>query len=170
MRTRTIPAQITTVEDKIAGNLSLTQILILMVPVFFTTIVFALFPPTMLLTGYKLVLTLISAVICLILAMRVKGKVVANWLVILARYNLRPKYFVFNKNDHYLQTLYVPEDRKATTAASRVEKTKKKTTTHVFGIQELLQFNHLLAKEKLNVRFKTAKKGGLHVAFQKVAK
>ena len=41
MRTTVIPAQITTVEDKIAGSLNLTQILILMIPVFWATIVYA---------------------------------------------------------------------------------------------------------------------------------
>jgi len=35
MRTRVIPAQITTVEDKIVGNLNLMQMAILMVPIFF---------------------------------------------------------------------------------------------------------------------------------------
>jgi hypothetical protein len=37
MRTRVIPAQITTVEDRIAGNLNLTQILLLMIPVILGT-------------------------------------------------------------------------------------------------------------------------------------
>ncbi len=36
-----------TVEDKIAGNFSLTQIIILLTPVLFTTLVYTFLPPTM---------------------------------------------------------------------------------------------------------------------------
>ena len=99
MRSKPIPAQITTVEDKIAGNLNLTQIMLLMVPVFFTTAAYAVFPPTMQLAIYKIPLVLVVLVLSLILSMRIKGKVVLNWLVILLRYNTRPRYYLFNKND-----------------------------------------------------------------------
>src|SRR3989344_8530921 len=99
MRSQPIPAQITTVEDKIAGNLNLTQIILLMVPVFFTTAAYAVFPPQMHLAVYKFPLVLIVLFVSLILSMRIKGKVVLNWLVILIQYNVRPRYYLFNKND-----------------------------------------------------------------------
>jgi len=78
MRTTVIPAQITTVEDKIAGNLNITQIIILMIPIFLTTILFAFVPPVMKLVWYKIPLILIVLFICLILAWRIKGRVVLN--------------------------------------------------------------------------------------------
>ena len=53
MKVRSIPAQITTVEDKIAGNLNLTQILLLMIPVFWLMIVYTIFPPYMEFSVYK---------------------------------------------------------------------------------------------------------------------
>ena len=116
MRTTIIPAQITTVEDKIAGNLNLTQILILMVPVFITAVIFALIPPTIKLVGYKLILILFLAIICLILALRVKGRVLFNWLLILSQFKLRPKIFVFNKNDNYLREMEIEVFKKKTKA------------------------------------------------------
>ncbi len=56
MRTRIIPAQITTVEDKIAGSLSMTQILIMMIPVGLTAVIYVLLAPSMKLVSYKLIL------------------------------------------------------------------------------------------------------------------
>jgi len=82
MRTTVIPAQITTVEDKIAGNLNITQILILMVPVFWTTIVYTLFSPVMRLAWYKIPLVIVVLFLCLILSLRIKGKVLVEWLLV----------------------------------------------------------------------------------------
>jgi hypothetical protein len=56
MRSTVIPAQITTVEDKITGNLSLTQIILLIIPVFILTILFSLVPPVMKLGIFKTIL------------------------------------------------------------------------------------------------------------------
>src|ERR1035437_7132403 len=103
MRTTVIPAQITTVEDKIAGSLNMTQVMLLMVPVIFTTIAYAILPPRMHIEAYKIVLVLIVLLISLILSLRIKGKVVLSWLVILFTYNVRARYYVFNKNDIFLR-------------------------------------------------------------------
>ena len=105
MRTRVIPAQITTVEDKIAGNLNITQIGLLMVPIFFGTLVYMLFPPIMYIAWYKLAVILFVLFISVLLALRIKGKVVLHWVIILIQYNLRPKYYLFNKNDDYARTM-----------------------------------------------------------------
>ena len=83
MKTTIIPAQITTVEDKIAGNLNLTQIIILMIPVLWTAFVYVGLPPATKLSLYKLPLILLVVFVCMTLALRIKGKVVYNWLFIL---------------------------------------------------------------------------------------
>ena len=54
MRTTIIPAQITTVEDKIAGSLNMTQTLIMMFPVLWTALVYILLFPSMKLTSFNL--------------------------------------------------------------------------------------------------------------------
>lgn len=45
MRMTVVPAQITTVEDRIIGNLGFSQILLLIVPLFVSAGVFVLLPP-----------------------------------------------------------------------------------------------------------------------------
>ena len=44
MRSTVIPAQITTVEDKIAGNFNLVQILLMMAPVLIATLLYTIIP------------------------------------------------------------------------------------------------------------------------------
>ncbi len=63
MKTQVIPAQITTIEDKIAGNFSLTQILLLMFPVFWAAAVYTLLSPSLQLAWYKLPVILIVQLI-----------------------------------------------------------------------------------------------------------
>ena len=78
MRSQVIPAQITTVEDKIAGDFSLTQIMLLLSPVLIATFIYAFLPPTMMLVWYKLALALFFVVVCLTLTKQVKGKIIAS--------------------------------------------------------------------------------------------
>src|SRR5450830_86906 len=99
MRTTIIPAQITTVEDKIAGSLNMTQILILMFPVLWTATIYILCMPSMKLTPYKLGLIFLAVIVCITLSLRIKEKIVAEWLGVFFTYHLRPKYWLYNKND-----------------------------------------------------------------------
>src|SRR3990167_7044697 len=108
MRSTVIPAQITTVEDRIAGNLNLTQMILLIIPVLWTMVVYILLFPTMQFATYKLPIIGLVTIFCLFLAIRVKGKVVIQWLIILLRYNLRPKYYLFDKNEAYLRDIDLP--------------------------------------------------------------
>ncbi len=103
MKTTVVPAQVTTVEDKIAGNLSFSQLLLMTIPVFVSGALFALFPPMMNVTLFKILVCTVLAIICLTLAIRIKGKLIAQWLGIMMRYNARPRFYVFNKNEVYLR-------------------------------------------------------------------
>lgn len=169
MRTRVIPAQITTVEDKIAGNFSLTQIIILLTPVLFTTLVYALLPPTMMFVLYKLFLAIVFLIICIILAIRVKGKIIASWIVVMSRFNLRPKHYVFNKNEVFMRRVFKPKLEKIS-ENKIVDVVEDKKVFLVPSIKDLLQLNHLIQNKGFNLSYKTGKKGGLHVAFEKVSK
>lgn len=173
MRTTVIPAQITTVEDKIAGSLNLTQIIILMMPVFWTTLVYAIFPPYMHLAWYKLPVVLAVAVLCLILSLRIKGKVVVNWLAVLIRYNLRPKYYLFNKNDSYLRELYMPEFEKKEWSFLKLYKTKKverrkaiKIKASSFGMKELMGLRAFINNPNYSISLKPDRRGGLYVSLE----
>lgn len=103
MRTTIIPAQVTTVEDKITGNLSVMQLLLLTLPVFASGILFVALPPFFSYAVYKIVVLVSFVVLCAALAVRIKGKIILQWLIVLLRFNLRPKYYIFDVNDTYLR-------------------------------------------------------------------
>jgi hypothetical protein len=170
MRTQIIPAQITTIEDRIAGNFSLTQILILLAQVFLATIVFVILPPVMVLTWLKVSIILTFGVFSTTLAIRIKGKLVVHWIVILLKYNIRPKYYVFNKNDVIYRKQFLPS--KAETNKEKVEKvtSKSKKVSATVAVPYLIQLEELINNKEYDVRFRTGKKGGLNVAFEKITK
>ena len=170
MRNTVIPAQITTVEDKIAGNLNLTQIFILMVPIFWTTFLFAFLPPTMKLVMYKLPLIISVFVACLILSIRIKGRVVLNWLFILFKFNSRPGFYVFNKNDTYLRNVDMPllDNKKLVKATKRIKVLKNEVDE--LAEAESVKFLHAIANQNTSLSFKLGKQGGLHVAFEQIKK
>ena len=171
MRTTVIPAQITTVEDKIAGSLNLTQIIILMIPVIWTTVVFSILPPRLHFTWYKFPIILIVLFTCLILSLRIRGNVVLNWLVVLLRYNTRAKYYLFNKNDSYLRDIVLPESKRETTKLTRRAQAKKEAQrlSPSIAIAELIKAEKLLKNGKYSIIFRQ-KKGGLNVAFEQIQK
>jgi len=172
MRTRVIPAQITTVEDKIVGNLNLMQIMMLMAPVFFMTLIYAVFPPSMSFVAYKLTLSVIFFVICITLSLRIKGKIVIHWLSILIRYNLRAKYYIYNKNESYLRTLHLPTTNKTPVAEKKLLKAKarKKIKPAIYRIKNLVSLENMIGNDEVDFRYKIGKKGGLNVAFEQIKK
>ena len=119
MKMTVVPAQVTTVEDRIIGNLGFSQILLLIVPVFTATGIFTLLPPFMGGALYKYVLMGVVALLFGLLSIRIKGKILASWLVTILRYNLRPKYYLFNKNvttnrEEYYSKIPTPEIKEST--------------------------------------------------------
>ena len=166
MRTTVIPAQITTVEDKIAGNLSFMQVFILMIPVFFSTLIYVMFIPVMKLEIYKVILMSISLLTCSVLAFRFKGKIVLNWLIILITYNLRPKYYVFNKNDIFQRDIVLDIKQNLT----KTIKLKTSKTKHKSLVKDIKQIEKYLKNEKYGLTVKPNKKGGFYVAYNEIAK
>lgn len=153
MRTTIIPAQITTVEDKIAGSLNMTQILILMFPVLWTALIYILFAPAMKLVPYKLGLIGVVIMVCLILVIRIKDKIVAEWLGVVLRYQFRPKYWLYNKNDIANRIIDIPDipdiaisKRKTTKKASSDQKTE-------INISDLVRLEQLIDSGNVAVRY-----------------
>lgn len=172
MRSKPIPAQITTVEDKIAGNLNLTQIMLLMIPVFFTTAAYAVFPPRMHLAIYKFPLVLVVLLVCLILSLRIKGKVVLNWLVILLRYNIRPRYYLYNKNEVMFRTLDMPvfEKKQRKLFKKAPAKQEKIAAIQAFGLHDLAKLQNVMNDPNYSFVLKAGKKGGFNVSVGQVQK
>jgi len=170
MKIQRIPAQITTVEDKIAGNLNLTQITLLILPIFVFVIVYAVCAPSMHFEWYKVPLFLIIGSVFPILAIRIKEKLILDWLTILFRYNTRPKYYVFNKNDLYQRTVDpLPVERNH--KKQKVHKTEeKKTTSSVVSIGDLVRLEGVLTNPGYSFSIKSQKKGAYSIAFEQKQK
>src|SRR5687768_13535642 len=103
MRISIVPAQITTVEDKIAGNVSVQQAMFLGVPILFGFIIALVFPPSGQFVAYKIAIVLGLFVICGSLAIRIKDRIVAQWLKLFVIYSARPLHYIYDKNSTYLR-------------------------------------------------------------------
>jgi putative ribosome biogenesis GTPase RsgA len=161
MRTTIIPAQITTVEDKIAGNLNFTQLILLVIPLIINCLVYTLLPERMHLNQYKIVLMLTSFFIFAVLAFRIKGKILINWLILIVQYNLRPKYYIFNKNDLSGRKIEITLGKKEADAkTTKVTITKESST-----FSDLASLEKLLTKKTASIKFKP-NKGGIYVAVE----
>ena len=168
MKMTVVPAQVTTVEDRIIGNLGFSQILLLIVPVFAAAGIFLLLPPFMGGALYKYVIMGVVALLFGLLSIRIKGKILASWLVTVLRYNLRPKYYLFNKNvttgrDEYHGKAVAPEAKEATE-----KKPVKKTSLNQLDIPTTARILATIENPATNFRLETGKKGNLHVRFTEI--
>lgn len=167
MRSTIVPAQVTTVEDKIAGSLGISQILLLTVPIFGGSALFVLLPPFFNYAPYKIAMILCFAVFCGLLAIRIKGKILLSWLVITLQYNLRPRYYVFDKNDAHLRDM---NTAKITIDESETVKAKKPQRHRLpqLSTVDLMRVEELIANPEANLHIKTNRKGELSVHFTEV--
>lgn len=169
MKVTVVPAQVTTVEDRIIGNLGFSQMLLMIIPVFVSAGLFALLPPFMGSTLYKYVIMVILAFVCCILAIRIKGKIIAFWLVTILRYNVRPKYYLFNKNTTALRQEYVPVVELQTD--SKTDEVKKERTARPrLNTPETAKVLATIENPAAKFRFETTKKGGLNVRLTEIEK
>lgn len=167
MRTTIIPAQITTVEDKIAGDLTIYQIFLLLLPIFFGGFLYISFPPYTQFVEYKIVMFLILSLISATLAVRVKEKMIISWGIVLLRFVARPKYFVFNKNDLFLREVIqkekAPVIQQALTQNNvKVEKIQQLEDTEIYRLEQLM------TQSNGDISFIFQKKGGINVSFSKI--
>jgi hypothetical protein len=169
MRTTIVPAQITTVEDRIAGRLGLSQLLLLISPIFGGSAVFVVLPPFFSYAAYKVVLIVCVAALSALLAIRIKGKILLFWAIVLLRYNARPKYFIFNANSLYSREIVsrdiISEEESAEETQAQEVVTGRRIT---LSAAERAQIEELLANPAANIHFTTTKKGELRVHLTEV--
>lgn len=150
MRTTIIPAQITTVEDTIAGNLNLTQILLLISSLFINTFIYSFLPARLAFTTYKIPFMVLVFASCIVLSLRIKQRIVLNWLVILATYAIRPHLYLFNKNAEFTRQIILHKEKP--------QKVRSKVITPVVQTQKRLSipfdYTSLIRNPSLNIRFK----------------
>jgi len=167
MKTTTVPAQVTTVEDKIAGSLSMSQLLLLATPIFLSGLIYIIFPPNMKFTAFKLVLSGILFLICLALAVRVKGVIVLSWLFVILRYNLRPRYYLFDKNDSYQREATETIEQENTKQTKEVKKAEIKTQPNL-DLPKRVKLEQVISNPRAKLQFITNRKGGLNVHITEV--
>ena len=166
MKTTVVPAQVTTVEDKIAGNLNFTQLLLLTTPVFLSGALFAFLPSFMNMTSYKIVICAVLVFVFASLAIRIKGKILLVWISIISRYNLRPRYYIFDKNSSHLrehkQSMIEAE------APAAVAKTTRRRPLINIPTPSVVRIEDVIADPRAKFHLKVNKKGGLGVYIQEI--
>ena len=167
MKTTVVPAQITSVEDRIAGNLSFKQLILLVAPVFVSTALFVFLPPFTKYHLYKVIVSLLIASICLILAVRIRGRLVVEWIGTLSAYNLRPRYYVFNKNSVAGRKIPPPIKKQPKPVEAKEPKAVPLPQL-AFNTGEVMSFENTLSNPDADFYFLRSKKGGLRVHIKEV--
>jgi hypothetical protein len=168
MKTSVVPAQVTTVEDKIAGNLNLTQLLLLATPIFVSSGVYIIFPPLLHLTLAKVILCFLIFVAFGILSIRVRGKILLTWMVLILRYRLRPRYYIFNKNDLHLRNSTDESPQPALADENSVQKVVKRLPIFSLPTAELVRLETAISDPRANFNFSANRKGGLDVRITQI--
>ncbi len=168
MRATAVPAQVTTVEDRIIGNLSFSQTILIVGPLFLSAALFAILPPFMHSSPYKYLLSGTAMFVGGLLAIRIKGKIVALWIATLLRYNLRPKYYLFNKNSVAMREQYEAHRETEKKQPEAKELPQHKPNLPRLSVPETVRTLMAIENPAANLRFETNKKGGLHVRLTEV--
>lgn len=161
MRSTVVPAQVTTVEDRIAGNLGLSQLLLLLIPVFAGSILYVLLPPFFGYHEYKVVLLVLLATVCGTLAIRIKGQILLLWIIAIVKYNRRPRYFVYSKNSTHTREQPLPLAQEA--EQSPEPAMKASLALPQLSTAELVRVEEVLTNPQAKVHFTTNRKGELRV-------
>jgi len=165
MKMSVVPAQVTTVEDRIAGSLGLSQLLLFAAPIFGGSALYVILPPYFKGATYKAAVIGVVTLLCCLLAIRLKGKLILFWLLTLAQYCARPRYYVYDKrslharNDYAVKPAVEEADEPIMT-----EHVRKKLS---LSTAELVKLQELLINPAANLRLET-RKGDLYVHITKV--
>lgn len=159
MKLSVVPAQVTSIEDKIASNISLHQLILLVSPVFFGMLSYVALPPFTRLVLYKVIVLILIVAICFISALRIQGTLVLFHVLIRMKYNQRPRYYVFNKNDQYLRTDF-PAVLKDNEPAVHLTATEKQATVYpALNSTDSVRLDQLIHADA-SLSFKPHKRGG----------
>ena len=168
MKMTVVPAQVTTVEDRIIGNLSFTQLLLLVIPLFLSAGVYCTLPPFLESALYKYIVMGCVLLVCLPLALRIKGKTIAAWLITILRYRRRPRMYVWNKNALSGRTLSPTGNSHKIRAQEGITERTLATPPTELAVAVSTQLLSILENPAAQVRYETTKKGGLRVRIQNI--
>jgi hypothetical protein len=160
MKVTAIPAQITTVEDRITANLTLNQLLLLVTPLFLAVAIYFLLPPFGHILIYKAIVMLTIGLIFGSLAIRIKEKMIISWLSLRLAYELRPRRYVYLKSERLSIASPVPKQKSTT---KDLNSRQLESVNPGLNLRELTRSKQLLESNNYRIVFKTNKKGGLNV-------
>ncbi len=166
MKTTVVPAQITSVEDRIAGNFTFAQVLLLVAALLIATFLYVGVGPRLHLTVWKLSLIGLQFGVFGGLAIRYNGKIFAQWLVIYLRFFSRPRQYVFTKKDLAERNILLPIVKRA--KPSQRPKVQVVQATPALSLLEQLRVDSLIENPSLSVSFELSKKGGIDVSLTPV--
>ena len=92
-QSKLIPIEVLRVEDKIFGPLNFAQIGLLALPLAAAVILLFL-PPVGKLPFFKMTVIVLVFAISGFLAMRIHERLIIHWLILIGRYNCRPKAYI----------------------------------------------------------------------------
>jgi hypothetical protein len=167
MRISIVPAQITTVEDKIAGNVSVQQAMLLGVPILSGFIIALIFPPSGQFVAYKIAIVLGLFFVCGSLAIRIKDRIVAQWLKLFVVYSARPLHYVYDKNSTYLRDTETTDVNTEETAPIQPVR-KPIITTNNISPKEFVRLEQFATDVRAGMKFEIGKKGELNVRITEV--
>lgn len=152
-----VPAQITTVEDKVFAGLTPLQLGLMTTPLCVGFLAYAAMPPSFRMVLYKLVGVILLEIIGLAASIRIKDQILVKWIVIKMRYNLRPRYYVYNKNDAYLRESAKPTPTSAKEESEPVETTRASKSQ--LDIAQVVKLESIMADPRAKMRFVMGKEG-----------
>lgn len=170
MRVSVVPAQVTTVEDRIIGCLGFMQILVLVSAIVCGAGVFVVLPPMMGEAWYKYGIIAAVLVVGSTLSIRVRGVILAHWVSIIVRYNQRPMYYVADKNT----TAYrqrgkdIDIDDQAHMPAHAPPRTVSRRQSVHLDVSARAKARAVIDDPAAHIRIATDKKGGVHVRITQV--
>jgi hypothetical protein len=152
------------------GSLGFSQLALLVIPVFIAAALFVILPPVMHSSAYKYAIMIVIGLLMGILAIRIKGKIILFWLITILRYNLRPKYYLFNKNTDTLRDN--PQHNMQTEEEEEAKSVTKRDTAKLprLALHDATRVLETIQRQNSNLRFEMTKKGGLRVRFTEVDK
>jgi hypothetical protein len=166
MKVTVVPAQVTTVEDRITGSLSVSQVVLFAIPIFGGSLLYAALPPSMESSLYKLVAIGLITILAGLLAIRIKGKIVLTWAIVLLRYMLRARIYVFNKNTTAYREEYFAPFIETDMAPMAIEQAP--AILPKLGVQEKAYLRASLDDPISRLRFETTKKGSFNVRITEI--
>jgi len=124
----------------------MTQIVLIASALFIGVAIFAVLPEKLQFNLYKIPLITFTTLSCFTLSFRIKGRVLLNWILLLSGYFIRPKLYVFDKNDSYLRDIvYLPEIQLIKKKTIQEEKATIKAKTADGVISDFGQLEKILA-------------------------